>query len=152
MPVGLAMLLIIPALLGNIAFPLLTNYYDASYSIDRNAVMLIAAFVLIVAVIVLSNINDGGKRNFLPNGLAAEEGTTAVNLVCEELAVEHHLTARELDVLNLLAVGNNQKRASELLGIAPTTVQTHAKSLYRKLSVHNRQELIDTVRSRLAGK
>ena len=47
------------------------------------------------------------------------------------------LTARELDVLRLLAAGCTYYEAAMRLGISPNTVVTHVKNLYRKLEVHS---------------
>lgn len=46
------------------------------------------------------------------------------------------LTAREIDVVRLLARGCTYGRVAQLLGISEHTVGTHIKNLYRKLDVH----------------
>lgn len=53
------------------------------------------------------------------------------------------LTPREREIALLLAQGNSYKRVAELLYVSPSTVQTHAKALYRKLAIHSKQELVD---------
>ncbi len=55
------------------------------------------------------------------------------------------LTPREIEIALLLAQGNSYKRVAEILFISSSTVQTHAKSLYRKLQIHTKQELIDNM-------
>lgn len=45
----------------------------------------------------------------------------------------------------LLAQGNSQKHISEVLYLALGTVQWYAKTIYRKLGVHSKQELINLV-------
>lgn len=50
----------------------------------------------------------------------------------------HHLTAREQDVLALLACGLQNKEIAKVLGIAPNTVAGYLKDIYRKLNVNNR--------------
>ena len=47
------------------------------------------------------------------------------------------LTAREADVLRLLARGRTYTKAAEELGMSPHTLGTHVKNAYRKLDVHN---------------
>ena len=47
------------------------------------------------------------------------------------------LTAREADVLRMLARGRTYAKAAEELGMSPHTVSTHVKNAYRKLDVHN---------------
>ncbi len=46
------------------------------------------------------------------------------------------LTAREADVLRLLARGCTYAQAAARLGMSAHTVRTHVKSAYRKLGVH----------------
>jgi HD-GYP domain-containing protein (c-di-GMP phosphodiesterase class II) len=48
------------------------------------------------------------------------------------------LTAREVDVLGLLAVGHANKAIAHQLGIAPKTVGNHIERIYTKLAVSNR--------------
>lgn len=50
------------------------------------------------------------------------------------------LTAREMEILALIAKGYRVKEVSELLKIANNTVSVHIKSIYRKLNLHNRAE------------
>jgi DNA-binding CsgD family transcriptional regulator len=45
------------------------------------------------------------------------------------------LTAREAQVLRLLASGCTYSQAADRLGISPHTITTHIKNLYRKLQV-----------------
>ncbi len=47
------------------------------------------------------------------------------------------LTARELEVLSLIAEGLAKKEIGEKLGISPTTVVTHVTHIYEKLNVQN---------------
>ena len=47
------------------------------------------------------------------------------------------LTARELDVLRLLAADCTCAQAAARLGVSPHTVVTHLKNAYRKLDVHS---------------
>ncbi len=48
------------------------------------------------------------------------------------------LTAREREVLHLLADGVTDEAIAEQLFLSPHTVQSHTKSLFRKLDVHTR--------------
>lgn len=52
------------------------------------------------------------------------------------------LSVRELDVLRLIAQGMTLKQAGAALGIAESTVRTHAKSIYYKLDVGNRSAAV----------
>lgn len=52
------------------------------------------------------------------------------------------LTHREREILKLVAEGHKSSEIAELLGIAIKTVLGHRTSIMRKLSIHNRTELI----------
>jgi DNA-binding CsgD family transcriptional regulator len=47
------------------------------------------------------------------------------------------LTAREADVLRLLARGRTYAQAAAELGMSAHTLATHVKNAYRKLDVHS---------------
>jgi predicted ATPase/DNA-binding CsgD family transcriptional regulator len=55
-------------------------------------------------------------------------------------AYPYALTARELDVLRLLAQGKSDREIAEALFIGARTVETHVSNLIAKLGVHNRTE------------
>ena len=48
------------------------------------------------------------------------------------------LTAREQEVLRLLATGLSNKGIAETLFVSPATVQAHLRTIYDKLGVHSR--------------
>ncbi|MDR1358113.1 MAG: LuxR C-terminal-related transcriptional regulator [Coriobacteriales bacterium] len=64
---------------------------------------------------------------------------------CEEVSDTYLLTARETDVLYLLAKGHSAAHIAKQLYIALGTVHTHTWHIYRKLDVHTQQGLIDLV-------
>lgn len=68
---------------------------------------------------------------------------------CERIAQERGLTERELQVLELFSAGNSLRRTCEELSLSKGTVNTHSQSLYRKLGVHSKQEVIDLVGERM---
>jgi DNA-binding CsgD family transcriptional regulator len=63
-------------------------------------------------------------------------------------AIEHlGITARECEVLDLLARGHSNREIAERLFVSPNTVKTHLASLYGKLEVSRRTQAIDKARS-----
>jgi DNA-binding NarL/FixJ family response regulator len=56
------------------------------------------------------------------------------------------LTARERDILAKLARGYTYAETAEILGISPSTVQSHVKNIYSKLAVHSKTEAIHEAR------
>ena len=71
-----------------------------------------------------------------------ESGDYRKNLA-EELAAEHGLTNRESDILQLLAQGRDAAYISETLFLSRNTVKSYQKSIYAKLGVHSKQEIIE---------
>lgn len=55
------------------------------------------------------------------------------------------LSAREVEVVDLLLKGNTIAAISRKLFISENTTRGHMKRIYRKLNVHSRQELIDAL-------
>jgi DNA-binding NarL/FixJ family response regulator len=52
------------------------------------------------------------------------------------------LTAREREVLKLLAEGRTVRSAAVILGLSSKTVDAHKFNLMRKLGIHNKAELV----------
>ncbi len=52
------------------------------------------------------------------------------------------LTAREREVMKLLAEGNTVKKAAAVLGVSVKTVEAHKFNLMRKLDIHNKAQLV----------
>lgn len=60
---------------------------------------------------------------------------------CRIVAARHHLTARELEVMQMLCRGRSKAYIAETLFITENTVKGHARRLYAKLDVHSKKEL-----------
>ena len=58
------------------------------------------------------------------------------------LPQERALTAREREVLKLLAEGKTVRVTATLLGVSSKTVDAHKFNLMRKLGIHNKAELV----------
>ena len=57
------------------------------------------------------------------------------------------LTARETEILALLASGQSNKEMARALGISPNTIKTHVARVYVKLDVPNRILALDRARA-----
>ncbi|RFM32415.1 response regulator transcription factor [Chitinophaga silvisoli] len=58
-------------------------------------------------------------------------------------APDYQLTAKELEVLALIASGKANKEIAASLYVEMSTVKTHINNIYNKLSVKNRKEAKD---------
>jgi DNA-binding NarL/FixJ family response regulator len=84
-----------------------------------------------IATMLLQRIRDAG-------------GTVDVGLA------PAHLSARELEVLGLMAQGKSNHEIADALVISPSTVHNHISSILMKLQVENRvQAAVRAVRDRL---
>jgi DNA-binding NarL/FixJ family response regulator len=55
---------------------------------------------------------------------------------------DYGLTAREMELLQLMAQGHHYKTAASMLGITRSTVSFHLKQIYRKLQVTSKSEAV----------
>jgi len=81
-----------------------------------------------------------------PNPAAAKSEKTS--LASEQLLIEP-LSRRELEVLELIALGKTNQEVAQQLVVSRGTIKAHAASIYRKLDVSNRTEAV--ARARLLG-
>jgi DNA-binding NarL/FixJ family response regulator len=61
-----------------------------------------------------------------------------IEAVLDARAMQPSLTARELQVLQLLATGKRNKEIASALGISADTTNAHVKSIFQKFNVHDR--------------
>lgn len=66
-------------------------------------------------------------------------------LQCEVIAKQYGLSARQREVLGMLARGRNAGYITEKLIISAHTAKAHIYNIYQKTGVHSRQELMDLV-------
>lgn len=115
------------------------NTYSDSFIIN-----LIA--LLTVSTVVVFNFKDDADVRLFPEGNPDEvplQDFDRIDRRCEVLADQHGLTKRELETMQLICKGRSKRYIAEHLMISENTVRGYAKTLYAKLDVHNRQELLD---------
>lgn len=75
-------------------------------------------------------------------GVQAEEKKIQLLSPVETIPRQRVLTAREREVLKLLAEGRTVRAAATALGLSVKTVEAHKFNLMRKLGIHNKAELV----------
>jgi DNA-binding NarL/FixJ family response regulator len=60
----------------------------------------------------------------------------------EQSSLVERLTAREMEILELMAQGLDTKALAERLVVSSTTVRTHVQSILAKLEAHSRLEAV----------
>ena len=73
-------------------------------------------------------------------GVIVEEARPAI--LSEVIAAAHGLTAREREVTALASQGRSNKQIAQELGLSVFTVQDHLKSVFAKIGVQSRAELV----------
>lgn len=63
----------------------------------------------------------------------------------DKLALLYDITDREKDVIILYAQGRSRAFISSKLFISENTARDHLKNVYKKMRIHNKQELIDKI-------
>jgi DNA-binding CsgD family transcriptional regulator len=119
---------------------------------------LFIIFVCVVSAVVISGmqlITDRHTFSFL-NYYIEEDATTStpdnkpsfglrwkdrVGIIAET----YGLTARQREIMELLAKGRNVDYIMKHFYISRSTTKTHIYAMYRKLNIHTRQELLDLV-------
>lgn len=61
------------------------------------------------------------------------------------VAGQYGLTEREAEILELTVKGRSKPRIQEMTGLAAGTVNTHLAHIYKKLDLHDKQEILDLV-------
>ena len=72
-----------------------------------------------------------------------DESSGSLEELLSSLSLIDPLSARECEVADLMRHGNTVAAIARRLYISENTVRGHTKSIYRKLEIHSKQELID---------
>lgn len=129
---------------------ILVGFFNASRFTAGSLTLTVAALVSLYLLSMLSLVlfRDKGPG---PDEAAAPAPQVVVHEEqwfadrCALLARDHQLTARETEIFALLAQGRTVHGISEKLFVSENTVKSHIKSIYQKLGIHVRSELIDLV-------
>lgn len=121
-----------------------------SDTITQGTVALTAlalASLYLLSCVSLFVFKDRSFRKFddEPESAAIEKSGVVLESRCSELAESCGFTPREKEIFVLLGQGNTIHALSERLFISESTVKFHVKSIYQKLDIHTRQELIDLI-------
>uniref|UniRef100_A0A7C9JDR8 DNA-binding response regulator n=1 Tax=Muribaculaceae bacterium Z82 TaxID=2304548 RepID=A0A7C9JDR8_9BACT len=112
------------------------------------AVSLLAVLAVVVATTILLSERDLSSRwgaNFLSGGMDSAAAIRKQELAdrCAEISRQYKLSAREEEVLLLLAQHKTVGIIERELLIANGTAKAHVRHIYQKLNIHTRNELFD---------
>lgn len=105
----------------------------------------LAYLVTVAAVLALSDTAFSQRRIFadLDAPAPAPAAFASLDAQCAALGEGHGLTAREVEVLQMIVKGRSKSYIAESLFISENTVRSHAKHIYQKLDVHSKQDVLD---------
>lgn len=111
------------------------------------AVALVAVYLLAMVSMFLFKDKNLRGIDAVPEGGAptAEQQGDALEARCAHVAEEYGFTPRESEILVHLGQGRTARAISEKLVVSENTVKYHIKSIYQKLDVHSRDEVIDLI-------
>lgn len=103
--------------------------------------------VVFVTFIIISEPSLDSNWRIVLTSKGSDLGEQArVQLVVDALAQKHGLSARQSEILLLLAQGNLPRSIGHTLSISPGTVKAHIQHIYKKLGIHSKEELDALVR------
>lgn len=121
-----------------------------------------AGFVISLGMCVVLFVMVIVNRRFFMDRLNQVEGTDDVQVgaqpsgelssderheyVMDMIAARYDLTERERETASLMARGYTAKHVAEELTVAVSTVKGYSKSIYRKMGIHRKDELIEIVK------
>ena len=95
----------------------------------------------------LSSHADDTAIGTAGDGVPTAREASAFDDNLASLSKRYYLTERETEVVGLLAQGRSRVGIGEKLFISENTVRTYVKSVYAKLDIHSKQELLDLLES-----
>lgn len=106
-------------------------------------VALVSVYLLLMAALLLFKDKRLTRGEEEPVLLPTPEEVLSSR--CDKIAAAHQFTPRETEIFKLLAQGYTMPVVSEKLFVSENTVKSHVKSIYQKLGIHVRSELIELV-------
>lgn len=97
---------------------------------------------LMVIVVCLMLFLSFAAAVFRPHANVTRTANQPPDEGVKRLVQEGAVTSREAEVLTLLLQGRSVPFIQDRLSISEGTVRTHVHNIYRKLSIHSRQELL----------
>ena len=132
--------------IGNALFASIANGYVVLMVVTL-AIMYVMFVALTVALVTRGWHGEPIASAAVPASNPEEKPTseTDSHTPASEIASLYRLSEREVEVMGYLSKGRGVSFTAEQLGLSQNTVKAYAKSLYKKLDVHSREELIDLV-------
>jgi DNA-binding CsgD family transcriptional regulator len=121
---------------------------EGGYATEQ--ILLVSTIIVVLVGTLL--FTQGDLRNFFRARKHEVTSDASTRAKCTHIGTICGLTAREMEVLQLLACGRSVPYICEELFIAQGTAKHHVSSIYRKIGVYDRQSLHDVIEQGSVGK
>lgn len=121
----------------------LVEEFFAGSPIAFGCVLMVCAIAVTVAQTIV--LPESVALEIIESRRAMVANQSTVDNRCREIAEASGITARELEVMLLLAKGRSYAFIEEELVVSRNTIKSHANHIYRKTGTHSREELLKLI-------
>lgn len=132
---------------GGVAGVATGNLVSASAAMAASIGFSVVSAVVILLFLILSPVLS---RTYYGDEWVEDAERPEIGDGKDGLFEGYHLSKREMEICRLLLKGYTLRQISAILSIGYSTVNTHCTSLYRKLSINSRTELLLLFQEKLA--
>ena len=127
---------------GELLFMTLPKAAPSSFASALPVVFLV--LLIIVDIYIFIRMSDTSRANLQKPDDKPLDNTDYLG-ACKAVAERFELTQREEEVLSYLGRGRTAPYIEKEMFISDGTVRTHINHIYKKMGIHNQQDLIDVV-------
>ncbi|MFN3667620.1 MAG: response regulator transcription factor [Sediminibacterium sp.] len=124
----------------------LLRWMELRYLLYEHAFIIYALFIAALFLVIgvwLSRKLTQPKQQITFKEKIIYRSTDTPFVRNQKMVEELGLSSRELEVLELMALGYSNKEIASQLFVSPNTVKTHLSSIFEKLNVGKRLQAID---------
>ncbi len=111
-------------------------------TINTFQISIIASIISVAVMLLFLILSPVLAQTYYDDEWAKDSEKTEIDNDHLYLFKKYHLSSREIEVCKLLLQGYTLRQISAMLSIAYSTANTHYTSLYRKLGINSRTELL----------
>lgn len=117
----------------------------AGISGNEEAVLLALSTLYFISLVLVPNIRSW-KTMYLPSQQANKPNLLSdLETCCNRVADKGGLSKREREVLLFLGRGYSPAYVAKKMFLSDSTVRSHIKSIYKKLDIHSREDLLQLI-------
>ncbi len=116
--------------------------------VSPSVLVLDVVCVLVLCTVLASGVGQADDVRLFADGspeLVPAQAPDEIDARCEAAGRTYALSERELDTMKLICRGRSKRYIAEQMALSENTVRGYAKTLYAKLDIHSRQELMTLV-------